>query len=768
MRAAPIAFLAGILLLVSLPDLPDTLFVGFLPALVLFALFSSPTIRVFAWFGIGFVWALFRAEIGLANILPMTLESQDLVLDGIVASIPIQTGRKTGFLLDVVEIKNPRTGWGDGQRIRLNWYGSPPQLLPGEKWHLTVRLKRPRGFRNPGGFDYEKWLFQERIHATGYVRSAKENSKLATDARRSLDRMRYRLARKIDEVLGDSPHGNIVKALAIGVRDGIAEAQWETLRSTGTAHLMAISGLHIGLVTMLIFFIARRLWTLFPSMALIIPAQRLAAPIAVAGALGYAALAGFSLPTQRALVMVCVVMAGIFWRRHTSPGFSLVFALFVILLLDPFSVLSIGFWLSFAAVAIILFGMTGHLSVRKSWWRWGRVQILIAIGLMPLSVLFFHEHPLISPVANLIAIPWIGFVVVPLVLAGTCLVTLLPDLGGLLLSWGNWAIAIPWPFLQGLESLDFVYRTGFAPPLWTVIAGGAGVILLLLPRGMPGRWLGVIWLLPLFLISPPRPAAGEIWFTLLDVGQGLAAVVRTREHVLVYDTGPIYGPGFDAGKAAVIPFLRNQGITFVDRVITSHEDADHAGGLASLLAEIPVDTIFTNGHVLQAEQSKRGTACREGVEWHWDGVDFKILHPASDRASGNNGSCVLRITNAEGTILLTGDIEHPAEARLVKIHGDELRTDVFVVPHHGSKTSSSEQFLQVVKPRYALFSTGYRNRFGLPSEPVVARYRQVGAKLLFSDRDGAIDFRLTPGKGISEPILYREQARHFWHDFASR
>nr|VFJ86201.1 MAG: competence protein ComEC [Candidatus Kentron sp. LFY] len=770
MRTGAIAFLFGILLVTVLSHLPDVFFVQFLPALIFFAAFSSRPIRIVAWLGIGFLWALFRAEVGLSNVLPADLEGYDLVIDGIIASIPTQAGHKTGFLLDVLEIEPSahtpdRNTWGRGQRIRLNWYGVHPRILPGERWRLTVRLKRPRGFGNPG-FDYEKWLFQQGIRATGYVRSGLENRRIMANNPMSLIHVRYRLAQIIHSV--DSPYAGIVKALTIGVRDEVTEEQWTTLRTTGTAHLMAISGLHIGLIGTLIFFAARRMWTLFPYMALAVPAQRMAALAAIIGALGYAALAGFSLPTQRALVMVCVVMAGIFWRRHVSIGNSLASALLVILFLEPFAVLSIGFWLSFAAVAVILFGMTGHLSARNSWWRWGKVQILVAIGLLPLTLLFFQQHPLTSPIANLVAIPWIGFVVVPLVLAGTCLAGVFPNLGGTLLDAGGGAIAAIWPFLQWLAALDFVYQKTFTPALWTVVAGGIGVVLLLLPRGIPGRWLGVIWLLPLFLVPVPRPNQGEAWFDLLDVGQGLAAVLRTREHVLVYDVGPSFSPNFDAGRAIVAPFLRNQGIKSIDRVIISHRDKDHRGGLKGLLAEFPVDTVLANTPSFMEESISIGprdtTPCRDDMKWHWDGIDFRILHPPRGKeASDNDASCVLRISNADSAILLTGDIEHRAERRLIQDHGNKLDADILVVPHHGSNTSSSKAFIEAVKPRYALFSIGYRNRFGLPADAVITRYEQNGTRLLFSDRSGAIGFRLVPGKGISAPVSYRDKARRFWH-----
>nr|VFK36375.1 MAG: competence protein ComEC [Candidatus Kentron sp. SD]VFK38578.1 MAG: competence protein ComEC [Candidatus Kentron sp. SD] len=771
MRLGAIAFLSGILLLTALPDLPDAFFVGFLPAVVFFAVFSSRAVRVAAWFGAGFLWALFRAEVGVSNILPSELEGHDLAIRGVIASIPVPSGRKTRFLLDILEMEaqvpvSNRRQWGPGQRVRLNWYGKPPRLLPGERWRLTVRLKRPSGFMNPGGFDYEKWLFRQGVRATGYVRSGPENRKIGEGQRISLTRLRYRLAGFIEESLPGSPYAGIIKALAIGVRDDVTEAQWRILRTTGTAHLMAISGLHIGLVAGLVFFGARRIWARIPGMALVVPAQRVAALAAIIGALGYAALAGFSLPTQRALVMVCVVMTGILWRRHASVGFSLALALFVVVLLDPFAVLGIGFWLSFAAVAVILFGMTGHLSARGLWWRWGRVQLLVAIGLLPLTLLFFQQHPLIGPIANLPTIPWIGFVVVPLVLVGSCLAGLFPDFGGGLLGAGSGAIAMIWPFLEWLASLDFVYQRTLALPLWSVLAGGVGVALLLLPRGAPGRWLGAVWLLPLFLLPAPRPDMGEVWFDLLDVGQGLAAVARTREHVLVYDAGPVFSANFDAGRAVVIPFLRSRGIGSVDRVIASHGDRDHSGGLRSLLTEFPVDTLMANSSLPErfVSEVRALTPCRDGEAWRWDGVEFRILHPPSNgEGTGNNGSCVLGISTPDSTILLTGDIEREAERRLVRAYADGLRADLLVAPHHGSASSSSEAFVAAARPRYVAFSVGYRNRFGLPSNAVVDRYRRNGARLFFSDRHGAIAFRSVAGKGFSAPMAYREEARRFWH-----
>ncbi len=760
MRSGTIAFFLGILLLHYLPELPSSFWALFLPVAVLGAAFL-PGMRLPALFAVGFLWALFRADQLLATSLPPALEGRDLFLEATVASIPQSIGRGVRFEAHVHSLTyagRPREG---PARVRLNWYGDPPALTVGERWLLTVRLKQPHGFSNPGGFDYEGWLFRHGIRASGYVRSRGENRKLAETHGYPVARLRQYLDSLFNTAFENHDYGGIVKALAIGLRHDLKDEHWRVLRTTGTTHLMAISGLHIGLVAGFTFLLARRIWSGLGSAPLYLAAPRFAALPALLAALVYASLAGFSIPTQRALIMVAVVMVATFLRSKPFPSHSLALALFLILILDPLAVLSAGFWLSFAAVAIILFGMSGRLSGQGFWWRWGRVHWLVAVGLLPLLLAFFGENPLLSPLANLVAVPWMGIIVVPLVLVGSLLLIPLPALGKWLLLAGLEAVELIWPFLEWLADLDLVYRIPPVTNPMILAAGTVGVVLLLSPKGFPGRWLGILWLTPLVFVPAGRgPVDGEAWFTLLDVGQGLSAVVRTRDHVLVYDTGPRYSARFDAGHAVVAPFLGSQGIGPIDALVISHNDNDHAGGAESLLAANPTSRILVSEPDARWPLAEH---CRRGRRWQWDGVGFQFLHPGADSSGkDNNNSCVLQVTVGETSLLLPGDIESAPERELVALSGAELRSDILVAPHHGSLTSSSEEFLAAVRPEHVLFSIGYRNRFGFPKEKVLARYREIGAATHDTAGHGSITFVLG-GDSELGPRYHREEEERFWH-----
>ncbi len=759
MVSASVAFLFGVLALVWSRELPDTLWLQFLPVVLLLAV-VNPRGRLLAVGLAGFLWALFRAECTLLGTLPPALEGQDLVVAGIVESIPKTFDRGLRFEFRVERLERDGEQLRAPDRIRLSWYGPPLPVAAGERWLLTVRLKRPHGFSNPGSFDYERWLFQRGIQATGYVRGKAENRRLGPAAAYPLARLRERVAGIIDQALPDHAAAGIVKALAVGVRDGISDSQWQVFRATGTGHLMAISGLHIGLVAALSFFLARRLWSLSSRAVLLLAAPRAAALVAMLAATMYAGLAGFALPTQRALVMVASFMAAVYLRGAVAPGRGLMLALLVVLVVDPLAVLSAGFWLSFGAVAVILLGMGGRLAATGPWWRWGRVHGLVAVGLLPLTLAFFGENPWVSPLANLVAVPWMGLFVVPLVLAGVLFTLPFPVLGEWLLMGAATAVEWLWPALAWLAQQDLVYRTPSSGEPWLVVAAGIGVALLLLPRGFPGRWVGLLWMAPLVLSVPERPAPGRLWVTLLDVGQGLAAVVRTSDHVLVYDTGPRFSAHFDAGRSVLIPFLRSQGIAKVDTLVVSHGDNDHAGGAGSLLQEMPVVSLLTS----VSGRWPMAVPCHAGQAWRWDGVDFRILHPGqSASGKGNNHSCVLRIVSEEASFLLPGDIETGPERVLERHYGAELRADVLVAPHHGSNTSSSARFLDAVAPRQALFTVGYRNRFGFPAEAVRVRYRERAIRTHNTALHGAITVSVTDAQEPLSVSRHRTETARFWN-----
>jgi competence protein ComEC len=766
MRLVIVSFFSGILLFQQLAQLPSLLWILLFAVIIPLYIFV-PVSRIPLAIVSGFLWALIHAAATLSSGLPAQIEGKDIILKGIISAIPEQRPHGVRFQFDIQDLL-PDVSASVAEdmvpmRVLLSWYGESPQLTVGDTWQLKVRLKQPHGFMNPGGFDYEGWLFQRQIRATGYVRKDPANHLLVADTTSMpLQRLRQRLVDDIHRQLPDNEYRGIITALAIGERQGISPHQWDVLTRTGTNHLVAISGLHIGLVTGLVYFLMRWLWSRSSRLTLRWPAPKAAAITGLAAALGYAALAGFSIPTQRALIMISIVMLGILTQRERSPTHTLLIALLAVMILDPVAVMSAGFWLSFLAVAIILFGMSGRGKYSGLWWKWGRLHLLIAIGLLPVMLVLFQRVPELSPLANLIAVPWISILVVPFVLAGVILLLLVPVAGGVLLMFSAISLSCIWPVLEWIATIDLVHWVHHVPVTWTLLPAIAGTILLISPRGIPGRWLGIIWLLPVFLIKPPRPADGELWITLLDVGQGLASVVQTHDHVLVYDTGPKFNDQFDTGMAVVVPYLHFQGLDKVNLLVIGHGDSDHIGGAASLAHEIRIDRAISS--VPGKLPWINATLCNRDQQWRWDGVDFQVLNPPRDEQyKGNNSSCVLRISNDAGAVLLTGDIERQAERILLLQQADQLPSSILVAPHHGSRTSSTMEFIDAVRPKYVLFPVGYHNRFGFPKEDVIKRYQSIGAKLYNSAQHGAISFKLGADGTIAPPDTYRQSAKRYWH-----
>ena len=767
-RLAVLAFLAGILLVQQLATLPSLAWAWLLPLLVLTAWrwprYGLPMLFLLA----GILWVTLRAGILLADQLPTALEGVDLRVEGQIADLPAASERGVRFAFDI------ERAWQDDQpvqvprKVQLSIYGAIPALHVGDAWAFTVRLKRPHGFQNPGGFDYEAHLFQLRVRATGYVREHAPHRLIAplgtlTDGLHPvyrLDRLRQVLSARIQALLPENRFAPMITAFANGDDDAIPDDQWQVLTLTGTGHLIAISGMNIGLVAGLVFFLARWLWSLPSFTVLWVPAPLVGAGAALLAALGYTALAGFAIPTQRALVMLAVALGGVFLRRRTSPSVLLAAALLAVLLVDPLAVISPGFWLSFAAVAVILYALSGEDA--KDWKErlvaWGHLQWAIAAGLLPLLLFLFQQVSLSGPVANLVAIPVVEMAVIPATLLGVAGSIFLPDsLAAWPFLFAAKAMEFLWPLLELLARVDGAQWIQHNPPLWTLGTALVGVLLLLAPRGMPARWLGLVWLLPMFLVRPLTPAPGEARITLLDVGQGLAVVVQTAGHALVYDTGARLSARFDAGRAVVVPFLRHAGVTRVDTLIVSHGDNDHIGGSTSLLAALPATRVLSS----VPERLPSAEACESGQAWEWDGVHFVMLHPQADtQLSGNNRCCVLRVETRFGQALLPGDIAAKAEHELRLRAAPQLRADILVVPHHGSKSSSTEAFLDTVRPRVALLPVGYRNRYHHPHPLVEARYRERGIALADSASAGAITLQLgTQGLQLQR---YRETERRYW------
>lgn len=708
-------------------------------------------------FVLGALWVTLRAGALLQQELPRALEGEDLELIGHIADLPQDTDYGARFLFDVESAMRSGAPVDVPARVLLTARLTEGQSAhAGERWRLTVRLTRPHGFRNPGGFDYEAYLFRNGIRARGYVRAW--DARLPDAAPRyALDRVREHLGSTMRATLPDHPHAGVIVALANGQARGVSAGQWDVFRATGTLHLVAISGLHISLVGGMAFFLFRFLWSLPGHTVLLVPAPMIGAIGALLAATLYAALAGFVVPTQRALVMLAVAMAGILRRREYPPSELLATALLAVLVFDPLAVMASGFWLSFAAVAVIVFAAQG--TARGAWRKLGYLQLAIALGLMPLTLWLFQQVSLVGPLANLLAVPLFDFLLVPLTLAGAGALALgLDATGALLLESAAWLLAQLWPLLEWLAQLPWSRWWQPPPPWWALPCAAIGLANLLAPRGWPLRWAGVAWLLPMVLVRAPAPAAGEVWFTLLDVGQGLAVVVRTANRTLVYDTGPRFSSTFDAGESVVIPYLRHEGVRRIDRLVISHGDHDHAGGVASVRFALPPADIVSSVPAFAGV----ATPCVAGSAWEWDGVEFEILNPpAGTLSADNNASCVLRVRSAHGALLLTGDIEARAERALVARYGEALAAEVLVAPHHGSRTSSSTNFLAHVRPRHVLYAVGYRNRYRHPHPAVVARYAARDVQAYSSAALGAIEFRFT--RAGTSASAYRERARRYWH-----
>lgn len=612
---------------------------------------------------------------------------------------------------------------------------------------------------NPGGFDFERWLVEHRILATGHLRRGEPPERLdAGPGPYRLDRARQWLAEHLKTHIDETRTRALIQALVVGERAGLGTDVWEVLTRTGTNHLVAISGLHVGLIAGGVFFLVRWLWSRFPRLVFALAAPRAAAIAAILAALGYAALAGFAISTQRALVMIMVVLVALLRGRTLRPYHALALALIGVLLIDPMAMLSAGFWLSFGAVAVLVFSFAHRLPGRDPWTRWGRAQWVVAIGLLPLLLLLFGRASVISPLVNLIAVPIFSTLLLPLVLISS-LLSLLPGLA-LPMQWTAQLLGWCLDGLTWLAVLPWAAVTLPARPTWVLLAGAAGVFLLLAPRGLPGRWLGILLCLPMLLLQAPRPPPGEAWVTLLDVGLGLAAVIRTSEGTLVYDTGPSFPGGFDTGSAVVAPYLASHGVKRIERLVISHADRDHAGGLVGLAERIPIDELLS-GEPARLDRPD-ALPCRAGMQWEWSGVSFQILHPAAATWRGNNASCVLRVEAAGRALLLTGDIESRVERRLARELGTALTSDILVAGHHGSKTSTHPDLLDAVAPALVLYASGYANQFGFPSAEVRARVAARGITQLDTGLVGAIELRLGAAGEIAGPWTWRARAGRSW------
>jgi len=716
----------------------------------------------------GFGYCAWRAELRLADELPFRWEGADIAVTGVVEGLPQVTDANTRFLFEVEAAAGsvPR-------HVSLSWYpdrraGPPPRIGAGERWRFTVRLKRPRGLSNPHAFDFEPWALERGIRATGYVRTGSRFERLDAGVEGwpyTLHRWRGEIRGAMLERLKEDRLRGVLVALAIGDQDAIAADDWEVFWRTGVGHLMSISGLHITMLAALAAAMVFAAWVRVPALALRLPARKAAVVAGLAAAIGYSLLTGYQVPAQRTCLMLTALAVCVLADRHGSPSRMLALAALLVTWVDPWAVLSPGFWLSFGAVASIFYVMSLRAGKRGRLASLAGEQLAVTAAMLPMLLALFQEFSLVSPLANTIAIPVVSLVVVPLAIGGAFLpAPWLLDLAHATM------LALMSP-LERLADLPLATLESHAPAAWTLAAGTIGCAWLLAPRGVPMRSLGAVWVAPLFAFAPPAPRTGEAWLDVLDVGNGLAVVVRTARHALLFDAGPGWNADADSGSRIVVPFLRGEGIRTLDGMVISHADDDHSGGAISVAGSRAPPWLLSS---LREEDAihlafERSSRCEAGQRWTWDGVEFAMLHPAATvygettRRKENDRGCVLKVSTPGASALLPGDVEARAEAELLSRDAAALRAAVLVVPHHGSRTSSTPAFVAAVAPQVAIFPVGYRNRFGHPHPAVVARYEQASADLRRTDCEGAVHVELAHGVSVRG---YAENKR-YWTDHES-
>jgi competence protein ComEC len=771
----------------------------------------------------GFFWAALLASRSLSHELAQADEGHDITITGTIASLPNRSAQGVRFHVDVEQASGNRAAIPP--RIALSWFAgyrgeAEPvgDVRPGERWQLTVRLQRPHGNANPHGFDYELWLLEQGIRATGYVRQQGSNRRLAASVPGfgyRVESARAALRDRIMRALPEQDYAGVIVALVIGDQRAISQSDWEVFNGTGIAHLVSISGLHITMIAGLVAWGAAALWrrSFFTQaqLPLLLPAQKVAAVAGLLAAFAYVLLAGFGVPAQRTLYMLAVIAVALWLDRLAGITHVLCLAAFVTVLLDPWAVMWPGFWLSFGAVAAILYatagrpgrpyamaiagdlnmqltnndGATATPATSGGGWargepggrsrRWcagalgglklaAHVQYAVTVGLVPLTMLLFAQFSLASPIANAIAIPVISLFVTPLALIGS----LLPEAAGNpLLQLAHGAVWLLAQALHWISAWPHAVWSAPAPPAWAFIWASIGTAWMLAPRGWPVRWLGLATWLPLLLARPDHPPSGQFRVIAFDVGQGMALLVETAGRRLLYDTGPAYTVESNGGNRVILPYLKARGIAHLDGMVVSHSDTDHAGGALAVLQGRDVGWMASSlhSHHPLALAARRHVPCTAGQHWRWDGVDFMFLHPAAgsygDSALKPNArSCVLKISAGGKAVILAGDIEAAQEAQLLAGASSNLRADVLLAPHHGSGTSSTEAFLRAVGPSVALFQVGHRNRYHHPQAQVWARYGALGIRSLRTDELGAIT--VSVGGAVAWES-YRQAHARYWY-----
>jgi competence protein ComEC len=772
---------------------------------------------------LGFGTTGLRATVFQSTALQSALEGLDIHVVGVVTAMPQRSEAGLRFRLDVesAELGGARTAAALPPSLYLGWYSQLQRaedaanvpfaqlqqgsgdLRAGERWAFTVRLKAPHGNANPHGFDYELWLWEQGLQATGYVRATPKDAANGTAPRRlgstwqhPVERARQQVRDAIFSRVSEPRLAGVIAALVVGDQAAIERADWDIYRATGVAHLMSISGLHVTMFAWAAALCVGWLWRRSGQAMLLLPAQHAALVGGVMLAACYALFSGWGVPSQRTVWMLATVALLRLSGKAWPWPLVWLLAMAVVVAVDPWALLQAGFWLSFVAVGVLFAsssGAQGRTGTRQAPDPYSvqeaaptklqrlqrapsmlhlrqmvREQWTITLALTPLSLLLFQQVSVVGLLANAIAIPWVTLVVTPLAMLGVLWAPFWDVAAGCVQVLGS---VLAWFALWPFATVSIAAYTIFLGV--SAIIGG---ILLAMQLPWPLRAMGAALLVPVLLWQPPRPAPGQFEMLAADIGQGNAVLVRTAGHSLLYDTGPRFSRESDAGQRTLVPLLRALGEK-LDTVMLSHRDSDHIGGANAILAMQPQSTLLSSledGHELlnaraatqAAATSKTAAAtqrCIAGQSWHWDGVDFQVLHPqAADYEVQNRSnamSCVLRISNGQSTALLVGDIEAAQEASLVA-HAAPLKADVLLVPHHGSKTSSTPAFLDAVQPRIALGQSGYRNRFNHPAPEVAQRYTERNIQLITSPRCGAATWSSAQPQAVAcQRILHQR----YWH-----
>ncbi len=756
-------------------------------------------------FGLGFCWGGLIAHYHMREVLPSSLEARDIVIVGAVNSLPSRTVQGTRFQFAVERYRLAASDTENAdinldtlpKQLSLAWFSTPdnrglvPSIKPGQRWHLVVRLKRVHGNANPHGLDYEVWMLEQGVRATGTVRTnnsveSKEENQLLDEFVWSpghvLERTRFWLRERIFNALPSAPYVGVLSALVVGDQREISASDWNIFNRTGVGHLISISGLHItmiaGIFAGLMHYLWRHSFFTRAQLPLWMPAPKIAALAGLLAASLYVALAGFGVPAQRTLWMLLVFAIAVWSGRPVSNTNILCLALGIVVVIDPWAVLSPGFYLSFGAVAVLLYASVGRSELASEssmpdgvWPKIvtqlrmaARLQYAITLGLVPLTLLLFSQISVVGPVANALAIPLISFVVTPLALIASVLPTPLAEF---CLAIAHAVVAFLAHILEYLSASPIAIWQRPVPTWWMFLLAVVGLVWLLAPRGIPLRFFGGICCLPMLIQPAQRPEKDSMQVTVFDIGQGAAVLIETNQHRLLYDTGPGLSLDSNSGTRILLPYLQARGISHLDRLVLSHSDNDHVGGASSILRNIDVDQLLSSlaeDHALSS-QANNSQRCVAGQEWVWDGVHFEMLHPVpviytSDKWKPNALSCTLKISTKSHSLLLAGDIEAIQEDQLVNRISQKLKSDVLLAPHHGSGTSSTATFLQTVAPRIALFQVGYLNRYHHPKPEVMQRYHDFGIKPLRTDTSGAITLQFGDALNVSE---YRVDHARYWY-----